>query len=425
MGGCRTCRLVIILLSHWCSSCFLGKSLSDICHASDLVAVLRELKEGSTLSGSSSSHEDNLTGNKNQPRPICLLFRALRKVSISYGNSHSDGAKSKYVWLECRGRLYSEPGKGRKAIILSGRAREMWAVDWNEERTVGPLSYTYSTFSTRKRIREGKSESTHRRELWGLISLHGTILDIGDAVQIVAGWNRMEVLGSSLFALLEARDELQTKLERLSSMGTVSEYLLCSMLRKDGTSVDVEVFLYRARRTCSIEDTNGVCPAPMVFQIQPTLTCTSGSTISTGPLSVPFFPSLDSDESVNWSWQYEIQQVRFENVRLAEEVSKLEDMIGIDDNGDMRESKKLKIGLGKESSESAKHSDRLYSSRALVSETWPSQYNVPISFTSTLSSLRYSGNGATSNDRGDVPITDQELTGLSDAYSVNWTVRRQ
>ena len=62
---------------------------------------MRELKE--------SSVPDTVTGSR---RTVDLLFRA---------RSNSKG----YVWVESRGRLHVEPGKGREAIILNGRARPM------------------------------------------------------------------------------------------------------------------------------------------------------------------------------------------------------------------------------------------------------------------------------------------------------------
>ena len=77
-----------------------GKSIEEYCHP-DLVPLMRELKE--------SSVPDTVTGSR---RTVDLLFRA---------RSNSKG----YVWVESRGRLHVELGKGREAIILNGRARPM------------------------------------------------------------------------------------------------------------------------------------------------------------------------------------------------------------------------------------------------------------------------------------------------------------
>jgi PAS domain-containing protein len=138
-----------------------GRGISDVCHPADLVPLMRELKEGSVSAGDVGSS----TGAASHllPKSVDLLFRALPKASAlsplresqdtsavqddsrpsqsssastsasqspsSSGtlcsNDPSDGTAPPYVWLECRGRLHVEPGKGRKAIILSGRARWM------------------------------------------------------------------------------------------------------------------------------------------------------------------------------------------------------------------------------------------------------------------------------------------------------------
>ena len=74
---------------------------------------MRELKE--------SSVPDTVTGSR---RTVDLLFRA---------RSKSEG----YVWVESRGRLHVEPGKGRKAIILNERVRPMPVLRWGDAVRVG------------------------------------------------------------------------------------------------------------------------------------------------------------------------------------------------------------------------------------------------------------------------------------------------
>lgn len=147
-----------------------GRSISDVCHPADLVPLMRELKEGSVsgLSISGTGDVGSSTGPASNllPKSVDLLFRALPKASTLSPSSEaqdisaeqsdfhpsqlssvsasqsplssetlssndlSNGTTPPYVWLECRGRLHIEPGKGRKAIILSGRARWMPVVRW-------------------------------------------------------------------------------------------------------------------------------------------------------------------------------------------------------------------------------------------------------------------------------------------------------
>ena len=85
-----------------------GKSIAEYRHLADLVPLTRELKE--------SSVPDTVTGSR---RTVNLLFRA---------RSKSEG----YVWVESRGRLHVEPGKGRKAIILNGHVRPMPMIQWGD-----------------------------------------------------------------------------------------------------------------------------------------------------------------------------------------------------------------------------------------------------------------------------------------------------
>ena len=127
-----------------------GKGISDVCHPADLVPLTRDLKEGSVggLSVSSTGDAGPSMASNLVPKSVDLLFHALPKstnkdTSTQQGGSPSQSSSESssrspsssatsssddasdtppYVWLECRGRLHVEPGKGRKAIILSERA---------------------------------------------------------------------------------------------------------------------------------------------------------------------------------------------------------------------------------------------------------------------------------------------------------------
>ena len=149
-----------------------GKGISDVCHPADLVPLMRELKEGSVggLNVSGTGDASPSMASNLIPKSVDLLFRALPKstnkgTSAQQGGSPSQSSSSSssrspsssatlssddasdtppYVWLECRGRLHVEPGKGRKAIILSGRARWMPVVRWgsiNKAGGVGGIRY--------------------------------------------------------------------------------------------------------------------------------------------------------------------------------------------------------------------------------------------------------------------------------------------
>jgi hypothetical protein len=109
----------------------LSESISNICHPSDLVPVMRELKEAgsathaaSMASGQSphgglqSPDEVSLSGSSNvdSVRDVHLLFRVRRK-------------KSGYTWMDATGRVHVDPGKSRKYVVLVGRERPVYNVN--------------------------------------------------------------------------------------------------------------------------------------------------------------------------------------------------------------------------------------------------------------------------------------------------------
>ncbi len=157
----------------------LGTSISDYAHPEDVVPLLRELKgkssgmgivssfslfEGggglttttsldpatstststaapaplcanagnpytttaSTTTSSSSVNLYPVNIVQTTPRTVDLLFRARTKSGV-------------YVWVECKGRLHVEPGKGRKAIILTARAKLLPKLKWGTVVEAGGL----------------------------------------------------------------------------------------------------------------------------------------------------------------------------------------------------------------------------------------------------------------------------------------------
>ncbi|KZT62456.1 hypothetical protein CALCODRAFT_479059 [Calocera cornea HHB12733] len=142
----------------------LGKAISDICHPSDIVSVLRDLKD--------SSHalpDETPTAPTRSPtastKPVQLLLRVRRKYSG-------------YIWLECNGRLYVEQGKGRKSIVLTGRKREMPRLAWSTIAHAGGLV---------------------ERAVWGKTSVDGHFLGAGPSPFLDAvGWSPSEMIGTSM-----------------------------------------------------------------------------------------------------------------------------------------------------------------------------------------------------------------------------------
>jgi len=324
-----------------------GKSLSDICHPADVVPLMRELKESSATgptalggggtSGVASGDDPKFYTNK--PRPVDLLFRARTKGG-------------KYVWVECRGRLHVEPGKGRKAIMLSGRAKEMSNLKWSAVASTGGLS--------RPKLVMGRSESVgasgtasgsgstpgsstsspgiHEKvtEFWGTITRSGVLLVVGSGCKDVLGWDELELIGRPIWNFLLDDDKKRRVGEELINMGcavgsvdapgSLPSKLHCRMVQHNQTSANVELVLYPSSTDSDVlVSSHTISPAPIIFQIKAFDATGMPMGVSSSlvhPLDENIFKELET--SRNSSWQYELQQLKFANDRLKDEIRSLE-----------------------------------------------------------------------------------------------------
>ncbi|KAI0686954.1 PAS domain-containing protein [Cerioporus squamosus] len=329
-----------------------GRSLTEFCHPADCVPLMRELKEASVTPGpsllttgsggpppsanfsaSAGGSSDGLSPSSVVPRPVDLLFRMQAK-----GRG--------YVWVECRGRLHVEPGKGRKAIILSGRVRHMPRLEWGPISRAGGLvpsmarTHTSSTpLTSRDADGEADERSCVEREFWGLLSSNATFLYAGAAVRDVLGWGAGEVMGKPLADFVTGNSsqevitaiEVETKKVLADAGGSESSGLACDALAKDGTILPVHVVLYRSRplpsggaQALSAAGDSG-SHAPIVCQVK---LCdgNAGAPPPANPITHPLGESVFGETEIERgsSWQYELQQLKFRNQRLAEEVHALE-----------------------------------------------------------------------------------------------------
>ena len=363
-----------------------GTCIADYAHPEDVVPLMRELKE-SSATGLTSTQPDSFLPNRTNsystpsssalpgsPRSVDLLFRAKTKMG-------------RYVWVECRGRLHVEPGKGRKAIILSGRAREMMNLKWEHIDSAGGLAMAVRAPSMTKveaeiRGTDGGDEKGpfyyRDQEFWGILGGVDKdsvrFLSAGKGVQDVLGWSGEELLGKGLRGIVEesCQDVLgegvgdlrryQKSYYARCSAGSYGNTVnladprvrkvRCQLSTKCGSGVDVWFILYRAdpdlmgQMECVHKmGGKGVSPAPLVYQIRrvdaPVVKCgprmvdmlaNSSASLSTS-LSLSSSSSLapsdqdifqELDISRGSSWQYELQQLRFANIRLKEELKMLE-----------------------------------------------------------------------------------------------------
>jgi len=171
-------------------------------------------------------------------------------------------------------------------------------------------------------------------EVWGTMSSGAcaggvvSFLVVGSGMPDVLGWQPSELIGREVAHLIVDRvhqfhEELCMLTSGLEGVSSPRRFF-CKMQHKNGTTVDVVFLLYRSTDNDHHQDRDslwGVVSAPLVYQIR---------TLSSFTSLTPFFAhALDSDvfealaTTRDSSWQYEIQQVRFANQRLEEEIAVL------------------------------------------------------------------------------------------------------
>ena len=279
-----------------------GKEISKYCHPDDLIPLMRELKESSSLPSTDS-------GPPAIPKKVDLLYRIKSK----------DGA---FVWVESRGRLHVESGKGRKAIILSGRVRPMPGLTW------GSLSQTGGLAVAPPSGQGGSTSSGNPREFWGSVNPDGTFLSVGGSVRDLLGWSVAEVIGQRLEDfVVSSRDRRQPEYNtyhmvseslatalRAETVGPTQ--LAFEMRKKDGSKIQVLMVLYHAKIPRSTPN----LPDPLICQVK--MASDSVHAQITRPAEEQVFQEIDVFRKT--SWLFELQQLKYANERLLEEVQSLE-----------------------------------------------------------------------------------------------------
>ncbi|WWC89178.1 uncharacterized protein L201_004096 [Kwoniella dendrophila CBS 6074] len=305
----------------------LNKNISEFAHPSDIVPLMRELKDSTHAPSDGSS-----------ARHVNLVFRIRRKTSG-------------YIWIESVGRLVVEAGKGRKAVILSGRARAVPALPWDSIAKYGGLA---------------------EREFWGKISFQGLILNTTQGVEGVLGQPSDDLIGQSFFSLLPGGDNgpppaallqadpsapvssLSAAIRRVlhgdTRNGAVS--IQHKLVHKSGNQVDVITVIYAPRRSIpdvplgrddetssngesetsrnsshDMASITGIPPTSLVIQVKLVVSSISGNSIQAMTRARPvvhapvsnLFEELETTRGT--SWQYELHQLRLLNRRLKEDIA--------------------------------------------------------------------------------------------------------
>ncbi|KII84303.1 hypothetical protein PLICRDRAFT_360200 [Plicaturopsis crispa FD-325 SS-3] len=267
----------------------IGRAIGDFCHPADVVPLMRELKDSSTTTTSpflsSSFSAEHTTSRIALPAPknVDMLFRM-----------RVPGDETRFVWVECRGRLHVENGKGRKAVVLSGRVRSVPTISWGDVASAGTRT-------------DG--------DCWGMLSARqGTVLSAGPGVRDVLGWSAEKMVGTNMADLV--CDDAQRR-QFTCALSAQAGEVQCIMDTKSGTSIDVRVRFFASR-----EAGEEVTP-PVVYHL-----CRAVSASSTPATPKPSLlrnPDGDVlqelDTARGTSWQYEMQQVRFTNERLKQQLA--------------------------------------------------------------------------------------------------------
>ncbi|KAB8236749.1 GATA transcription factor LreA [Aspergillus alliaceus] len=277
-----------------------GKTLSTVCHPSDIGPVIRDLRACTTTD------------------PISVVFRMRKKCSG-------------YIWFESRGS-WRMGERGRQFMVLVGRPRLVYCLDHIANIGHGILAET---------------------DIWAKLSKSGIVLFMTSKARPVLGRIPDELVGKSLQDLIDSRVEAQRafRVARSGQQITFSH----KIRHKKGHMLPAQTTLYPG------DTKEGIRPSFLVAQISfpkprqagddesspapplpsgdlgdPMTSRQSGSSVSgmgtQGQLSsgkqiatqaqeLPFFEELVPTRGS--SWQVELRELEKQNRILSDELQKL------------------------------------------------------------------------------------------------------
>jgi hypothetical protein len=272
---------------------------------------MRELKD--------STHAP---GEGQAARNVSLMFRIRRKTTG-------------YVWIECFGRLHVEAGKGRKAVILSGRAKSIPHLTWNTVGAHGGLGEV---------------------EFWAKLSFDGLIVHATHAAAGLLGMPADDVIGRSLYSLLATGDDgppasitggdaaspavIVARAIQAAQDGSTEDGAASVCVRLFGKMpVDAQIVFYATKHLETVLDdesqsdgassdstgtsNGGVKPCTLLVQIKAIFPSPSSNPTHSRPIvhtpTANIFEELETTRGT--SWQYELHQLRLLNRRLKEDVA--------------------------------------------------------------------------------------------------------
>lgn len=130
----------------------IGKTLSTICHPSDIGPVIRDLRASTTTA------------------PVSVVYRIRQK--------HRG-----YMWFESHGAWHIDPTQGRRHLVMTGRPRPVYTLD--------------------QIARLGSSAALAENDIWAKISLSGVILFVTTKVKPVLGRSPDDLIGKGLQEIMK------------------------------------------------------------------------------------------------------------------------------------------------------------------------------------------------------------------------------
>lgn len=148
-----------------------GKTLSTICHPSDIGPVIRDLRASTT------------------PAPVSVVYRIRQKYRG-------------YMWFESHGAWHIDPQQGRKYLVMTGRPRPVYALD-----QIAQL---------------GSSAALAENDVWAKVSLSGVILFMTSKSKPVLGRPPDDFIGKGLHELMEPEGGPNTISDALEAAASCS-----------------------------------------------------------------------------------------------------------------------------------------------------------------------------------------------------------
>ncbi|ORY06962.1 hypothetical protein K493DRAFT_251462 [Basidiobolus meristosporus CBS 931.73] len=253
----------------------IGQSVAQVCSPSDLVPVMRDIKE--------SASSQDITS---------LCYRIKRK-------------DNSYIWFEAHGRLHSDQGKGRKCVVLVGRQRPTYKLSREALEVCGGLS---------------------EDEFWGKLTLDGTYLYATSECQRLLGMQPDELVGTSLYQLVKSdRTTSITSALQQAREGTTVK-LRHNIQNRNGQYQEVHSVFYPGDFFYNTQRPAFILCQTKVLEVgdEETSSTSTSPTPQTNQLSSGndnVFDMLHVDQKT--TWQYELHQLRLANKKLREEIEKI------------------------------------------------------------------------------------------------------